>query len=65
MLAALTPAVIQPRLPQARAVYASVLLIELTGRRRQQQQQQRNKETGLEKTNQMLRGGRKKKEETR
>lgn len=47
---------VQPRLPQARAIYRFVFLIELTGRQQQQQQQQaqrqqRNKETRLEKTN--------------
>lgn len=43
---------IQPRLPQARTVYLSVLLIQLTWRRQQQQRRrQRNRETRLEKTN--------------
>lgn len=59
----------QPGLPQARAIYLCVFLIELTGRQqqqpqRQQQQQRRNKETRLEKTNPDA-ARRKKKEETR
>ncbi len=55
----------QPRLPQARAIYLCVFLIELTGRQQQpQRQQRRNKERqGWKRQTQMLRGG--KKEETR